>query len=440
MTTLYKNIIGRLPSKNLLPLLISFAFDSLSISTFWIFFGIWLNEEILTKEAGYNYPYLMLAIVLALPGFVSIFANSLFSIISDKTGRRKEIMFGSRILLASQLVLLIFFGKDFWSILLIYILGGSHTIYYIMNSALITSICSPEKKGEVSSYQMLFASGGWMVGSLFAGSIYKNLGMGGSLAIGACLALCCGVISLFSPTEPVSNPKTTQFIARGLQELKIDSTHLPLKRNDVTYKDIILRSNVLKMLLVLAIVDLSFGPFNSMASVYLKTVGLDENFIAWSNTVATFIGMTIQLFIGQILDKKGRRPVFIAAIAGYPVLFTLVYAFQRFWVMNFILYCYPLYALKVPASNAIMADLTSENERGRGMSLIQFEQIIFLSIGSFVGAYLADLSKKGLLILPLFPIIIGAVALILAISIIKETNPLLNKEEIQNQQKIKNSL
>ena len=88
-----------IPPANLMPLLVANMFDALAISSYWIFLSIWLNEEIITPEAGFNYPYLMLAVVLSIPAFISILGSSLLSSFSDKIGRRKEIMFFVRILL-----------------------------------------------------------------------------------------------------------------------------------------------------------------------------------------------------------------------------------------------------------------------------------------------------------------------------------------------------
>ncbi|MHA1953532.1 MAG: hypothetical protein ACW96U_06275, partial [Candidatus Heimdallarchaeaceae archaeon] len=65
-----------IPPANLMPLLVANMFDALAISSYWIFLSIWLNEEIITPEAGFNYPYLMLAVVLSIPAFISILGSS----------------------------------------------------------------------------------------------------------------------------------------------------------------------------------------------------------------------------------------------------------------------------------------------------------------------------------------------------------------------------
>ena len=43
-------------------------------------------------------------------------------------------------------------------------------------------------------------------------------------------------------------------------------------------------------------------------------------------------------------------------------------------------------------------------------------------LGAFLGAFIADITQEGLLVLPLFSVGFGLVSLILAFFIIKETN------------------
>ena len=97
------------------------------------------------------------------------------------------------------------------------------------------------------------------------------------------------------------------------------------------------------------------------------------------------------LVSGTILDRTGRKPIFIFSIAAYPILYTLMFTLSEHPWALFGIYLYPLYALKVPTANTVMADLTAENERGRGMSLINIEQIIFANLGAIFGCYIADI-------------------------------------------------
>lgn len=464
-----------LPPANLLPLLFAYLFDHVAVSTHWIFFSIWLNEDIIGSNPGLQYPFLLLAVILATPSFLALFWNTLISSFSDKTGRRKEFMFFSKLLLMAQCLLLIFFGNSIITVLLIYGAFGIHTVFYTLHSALITSICHPDRRGEVVSFQLIFASGGWMIGSGISGVIYNAFGMIGNLAFSAGFALIAGILPLFSQSKPwfernnfisqskgrISSPeaskklKEEQLASENKEKDPLppldspkdsfipieDSTRIAELLTEVEqpksrYWDILSRRNIVILLITLAIVDFGFGPFNVMASVYLKATGVPNNFIAISNTIATFIGMALQLFIGKFSDRRGRRPLFLLGILAYPILYGLTYFLSGYWIVVFLLYCYPLYALKVPSANAIMSDLTAENERARGMNLIQFEQTLSLNLGALLGCFLADVLPKGIMILPLMPTIFGAIAVILAFLIFQETHEkFLERKSIMNSEK-----
>ena len=269
-----------------------------------------------------------------------------------------------------------------------------------------------------------------MIGSSISGVIYTNLDMVGNLGFGAGFALITGIIVLFSPSEPKTEydeDSNNEIIIQNEHNKSDESSHVEVKLKRTTNKErsywqILTNRSIIILLVIFAVLDFGAGPFNAMSSVYLKGVGLPNNFIALANTIATFIGMIFQIFLGVILDRRGRRPVLLIAMLAYPILFALIFALSNFWIAVFILYCYPLYALRNPTANAIMSDLTTTKERARGMSLLSFQNTIFLYLGSYLGSFIADISSRGLYIFPVFPIAFGAVAFILVFFFIKETN------------------
>ncbi len=179
-TTLKSRFLDTLPPKNLLPLLIGYLVEHIAISNYWTFFGISLKEDLDLTWVG-------LAAILLTPGIVSILGTSVLSAVSDRIGRRKEIMLFSRIFLVGQYILLIFYyDSSLWINLAILASFGLITqAYYIMHTALLTTICHPDKRGKVTSFQVLFASAGWMIGSGVSGVININFGMQGNLVFAA---------------------------------------------------------------------------------------------------------------------------------------------------------------------------------------------------------------------------------------------------------------
>lgn len=432
-TTLKSKFLDTLPPKNLLPLLIGYLIEHIAISNYWTFFGISLKEDL-------DLTWIGLAAILLTPGVVSILGTSILSAVSDHIGRRKEIMLFSRIFLVGQYILLIFYyDSSLWINLVILASFGLITqAYYIMHTALLTTICHPDKRGKVTSFQVLFASAGWMLGSGVSGVININFGMQGNLIFAASFALLSGIIVMFSSTKPWgseqkdANEFETQEnseseIGKNKQEEELPNRISVEVQNDTgkklaSYWEIFKRKEVLTLIIALAILDFGFGPFSVIGGNYFMLIGFSKNYVAISNAIATVIGLIITLIMSRVLDKHGRKSFLIFAFIAYPIVYSLVFALSNYWVAVFIIYSYPLYAVKTPTANTIMSDITSDRERARGMSLISFEQIIASGIGALIACYIADNVSQGILIAPLFPMVFGTIAVIVAIIIVKETN------------------
>ncbi len=438
-----------LPPTVILPLLMSYMLEHIGISIYWIFFGLELFDTV--SDSYFN-----IALVFAIPAMLSVFGTTFLSHLTDKTKKHKLILFLSRVALMIQFILLLFFNNNIWIVLIILACFGIVTqIYYSVHGALLTIICPPDQRGQVTSYQVIFASAGWMIGGGISDVIKGRFGIEGNLGFAAFFVLSAGLIALLSKAKPWSKIDDEKIdIELIIEKPKIDKITEPYILEKVetskktTFIDILKRRRILILLLILLVLDFGFGPFNSITSIYFSSVyertfqgvfatpeELDA-YIDWliklSNVIATGIGMIILLSVGRLLDKKGRKPFLIISIAFYPFIYSLMFFFSDHpWGM-FIFYLYPLYALKVPTANTIMSDLTSEDERARGMSLISIEQIFAGNLGAIIGALIADhfpgdwiprFIPEGIYVIPIFPMILGFVALILAVFLIKETNP-----------------
>lgn len=435
-STFRSKFIDALPPKNLLPLLIGYMIEHIAISNYWTFYGISLKEDLGLSWVG-------IAAILITPGVVSILGTSLLSSLSDRIGRRKEIMLLSRLFLVGQYILLIFYyDSSLWINLAILASFGIVTqAYYIMHGALLTTICHPDKRGKVTSFQTLFASAGWMIGSGVSGLIFNQWGQQGNLIVAASFALLSGIIVMFSSSKPWSSKQKelAELDAEAKLDLEINKIEkiemeLPVRsvseieskdgKKITSYWEIFKRKEVLTLIISLAILDFGFGPFSVIGGNYLKiVVGMSNNRVALSNSIATVVGLVITIIMSQVLDKYGRKPFLIVAFVAYPVIYSLMFALSNYWVAIFIIYSFPLYAVKMPTANTIISDVTSEKERARGMSLINFEQIITQGIGAIIACAIADnVVAPGIHISPLFPMVFGSIAVVVVIIIVKETN------------------
>ena len=436
-----------LPPKVAVPLLFSYLVEHTAISLYWVFFGISLEEDL-------GASYLLIALVLSAPSIISIFGTSIFSAIADRIGHHKELMVLSRIFLMTQYILLIFFRtKSIWINLIILSTFALFTqAFYVLNSSLITIICHPSDRGKVTSFQTVFASAGWMIGSGLSALIKNTMGIEGNLAFAAGLGIIAGLVTLFSSSKAWNHDRLKEEEMSELaDEIKLETPQevvytevLPKrtiivprsKKKQTSYLDIFKKREVLILLMVLAILDFGYGPFNTLTGLYLVDVGLSDNFISLSNVIATLMGLIISFIISRPLDKRGRKPFLIIAFIAYPVIYGLMFLLSNYWIAIFIVYNYPLYAIKVPAANTIMSDHTNEKERSRGLSLIYFEQIIMASAGGLIAAAIADNIEMGIRIFPLFPVTFGLIALLFAILFVKESNEEFLKIKKENEKMV----
>lgn len=461
MNTKFNGKLSRtLPPPVIFPLLISYMFEHIGISIYWIFFALDLFDTV--SDSYFN-----IALVFAIPAMLSVFGTTFLSNLTDKTKKHKLILFLSRLALMIQYILLLFFNNNLWVVIIILACFGLVTqIYYSVHGALLTIICPPDRRGQVTSYQVIFASAGWMIGGGVSDIIKGRFGIEGNLGFAAFFVICAGAIALLSKTKPWGKIEDDnidlELTIKKSEIAEVDKNSKPgiLEKMDVKKKtsfiDILKRRKIIFLLLTLLVLDFGFGPFNSITSIYFRSIYENhfqhmfptpeelDSYVNWliklSNVIATGIGMIILLSFGRLIDKKGRKPFIILAIAFYPLIYSLMFFFSNHpWAM-FSFYLYPLYALKVPTANTIMSDLTSEDERARGMSLITIEQIFAGNLGAIIGASVADhfpgdwiprFVPEGIFIIPLFPVILGTVALIMAIFFIKETNPKAIKNKIE---------
>ncbi|MFW9923870.1 MAG: MFS transporter [Candidatus Thorarchaeota archaeon] len=420
MTTKFNSFIYRLlPPKNLLPLLFSRSFDSIATSITGLFFAVWLNDELISS-------YFILAVVLTTPSMLSVVSTSIFSSYSDKTGRRKDLMFFSRMVLMLQYFLLIFLQNSIWIIFAILIVMGLFTqIYYVMSDALATSICPPERRGEISSFQLFFSAAGGMIGSGIASVIYETMGIKGNFGFGIGFAFIAGFLALFLIKNPFKKNNTDSSENNNIIEIEKEIQNIQAngeQSRTSRYIDLVKNPQIKWILIVTGILSFGVGPFGLIPIVYLESfVGLSKILISISGTIATLIGMVTLLIVGKAMDRIGRKPFFLFSHIFYPFYFTLFLFLGKVPPAIIILWILPIYPFRGPSTTTMIADLSSEKDRGKAMNLLLYIQSFSANIGGILGCLLADNSAIGLVIVPLFPALITMISATIAYFTIKET-------------------
>ncbi len=149
-----------------------------------------------------------------------------------------------------------------------------------------------------------------------------------------------------------------------------------------------------------------------------------------------FVSATLQPVMGALSDKIGKRKILIQAGLGLIGISTLAYIFAQHFFDLLILRTFQGIAVSItiPASMALMAEITKKETRGSAMGVYSTLRIIGFTIGPLVGGFLkvhfgfnaAFYAGFGFIILAMFLVQIW----------VNDVNVKKKKEEIKSKIKI----
>ena len=163
----------------------------------------------------------------------------------------------------------------------------------------------------------------------------------------------------------------------------------------------------------------SFGIIIPILPAYLESIG--EGGTAAGLMIAIFAGAQFIMspVAGRWADQYGRRKMIIAGLAGLTLSAFVFYFSGSIWI----LYLSRIIggvgaALLIPALFAYVADITSEEQRARGNSLISAALSLGIVVGPGIGGFLADFGIKAPL---LVSALVSLVAVVFSIIVLKES-------------------
>ncbi len=132
-------------------------------------------------------------------------------------------------------------------------------------------------------------------------------------------------------------------------------------------------------------------------SLFLNNVlGISMTIVGTILMIAQVIGATIGLYGGEISDKFGRKYIMIRSLSGRFVLFIIIglviSQWQNAWIIFiFLILNSILFSFYIPASQAYVADLTTEKERISTYGLLRMGGNLGWALGPAIGGLLATL-------------------------------------------------
>lgn len=173
----------------------------------------------------------------------------------------------------------------------------------------------------------------------------------------------------------------------------------------------------------------SFGIIIPILPAYLKSIG--QGGTAAGLMIAIFAGAQLIMspIAGKWADKYGRRIMIIAGLSGLALSMFVFYFSDSVGI----LYVSRVIggigaALLVPAIFAYVADITTMEQRAKGNSFISASMSLGIVVGPGIGGFLADFGLKMPL---LISAIVGVLAVIFSLFVLKESKP-ENSEAVEN--------
>lgn len=195
------------------------------------------------------------------------------------------------------------------------------------------------------------------------------------------------------------------------------------------------RSALFVLFLVMFFVMVGFGIIIPVLPFYAENLGASAFELGLLMAVYSLMQFLFAPMWGRISDRVGRKPIILTGIFGLAVSFFLMALSSTLWML-FVARIIGglLSSANMPTVNAYVADITSEEDRGKGMGIIGAA----VGLGFILGPAIGGIFSKTSLSLPFFIAGISSfITFLLVLFVLKES---LSEEERGSQDREKITL
>jgi MFS family permease len=340
----------------------------------WPFFILYLLLPVYGKEIGAS--AVEIGLFFSAFSLMTVLIRPLVGWALDRFGRRPFFVIG----LAGYAATWISFAfiDQVWGIVAARILQGvSSSFVWLTTYTIVADLSGEGTRGHAFGSVAQASSQGAIVGT-FVGFTLLNarLSLGGQVYhVGGwqILFLGYGLTSLAAVLValrrlPETNPRTTQ----------------------VTDRPIVWSRPWLLLLLVTLVTGASWAMVSPVLIVFLQdNLGVGIDVLSWAFLPAGLVWALLPTYLGRLADRFGRKPMMIvglvmAAISSVVIpALSSVAAFAVLWALQAL-----CYAAGDPAEQALVADLTGSDRRGRAYGLYAMAADLGATIGPVGGAWL----------------------------------------------------
>jgi oligosaccharide:H+ symporter len=319
-----------------------------------------------------------IGLLLTIAPITAIFIQPIWAILSDKTGRKKDVLslvaFGSAVAIFCYYI-----GNSFRTFLIATVLLSIFTSSLVPLNDAITIQCTKKYQMDFSKIRM-GGTIGYAIVVIFAGYIVKQkpslqfvLGSMGFLLLFVFIRLL---------------PKNEVDIKRN----KTDQSDVPLKpKSKVSFFAIFESKQIIFMLLFALVSQIGLSFNYSFIGVYMTNLGLSEGIIGVINCISAFSELPVLLLINWIMRKFDSFKVIIFSCLLVCVrIFTITGGNVYFIILSQIMHGFTFMTIYYSCAIFISQNVKPENQ-SKGQSALSIVQGGVASIiGNIVGGLLVD--------------------------------------------------
>lgn len=178
------------------------------------------------------------------------------------------------------------------------------------------------------------------------------------------------------------------------------------------------------LFLMMFLVMVGFGIIIPVLPFLAEKVGGSPTELGWLMAVYSLMQLFFAPMWGRISDRVGRKPVMVIGIAGLAISFFIMAMANSLWVL-FVARIIGgiLSSANMPTAMAYVADITTPEERGKGMGIIGAAT----GLGFIFGPAIGGIFSKASLAFPFY--IAGAVAVLTFVFVIFQLKESLTEEK-----------
>jgi MFS family permease len=321
-------------------------------------------------------------ILISIGTFAGVISGLIAGAVSNRVGRKK-ILVVSGLIYASTFFMLVFLGRDFYSLLFSRFIAG---IGFYMMPVMVTTMAADifpfKERGRAMALYGSSGGVGALIGPLTTPLLVHGNDYTWYFIFSGASVLVCAIVTLFLVRETLPDELKRKAVGDS-KKLDVKGFVLSLKGLGVV---------VLIFLVAVTVYRTGYTMIDPFLSLYLKEVlKLDLSSVSYIYALRALCTIIFSQAAGWLTDQYGRKMMFMIGL-GMTVITTFSYTITQSFVQMLFLRSWDAAAnaVTLTAVRTLVADLLSPEMRAFGMGLYSATTQQSSTVGSIFSGFVID--------------------------------------------------